>query len=452
MGCRYARPVDPLLTHLEENIRRHRLLNPAARVLLAVSGGVDSVVLLHAMTSLSTDWHWQLRVIHVNHGLRGRSSDADERFVCRLAKAVNLQCHVRRIAVHSAVQTSESIEMAARRLRHRVLATVGRRWKSDAIALAHHADDQVELFFLRLFRGSGGTGLGGMNWKGPSPANAECSLIRPLLDMGRDQLTEYARRHGLKWREDSSNLDCSIPRNKIRHQLIPLLEADYCPALRRVITRCMEILRVDAEFVSQSANAIKSLPRSERLDRHPALQRALARADLHTEKQSATFEAVQQRLEDALSGTTDVQIPNTRPMRFGKQKRRLHLEAPKKIFRTNTFQLRWKLVRKARAYQRKTNLGTCLEQFDADRVGTWIKLRHWQPGDRFQPLGFTTPSKLQNLFVNRKVPAGERRDRWVAADAAGVIFWVEGLPPGERFKLGPDTRRILVWETRRGVT
>jgi tRNA(Ile)-lysidine synthase len=434
---------------MDENIRRHRLLNSGARVLLAVSGGLDSVVLLHAMKALAAAWHWHLNLIHVNHGLRGRSSDADERFVCRLAAAADLQCHVRRVSVGAVIQPSESLEMAARRIRHRILAQVSRRHRSVAIALAHHADDQVELFFLRLFRGSGTTGLGGMAWKSPSPATAECTLVRPLLDFGRSELTDYAERQGLKWREDSSNLDCSIPRNKIRHQLIPLLESDYCPALRRVVTRCMEILRVDSEFVARSAKPFNSLPDSERRGLHEALQRALAREDLQLEKQPATFEAVQHRLEEFRGGSTEVHIPDPRLIRFGKQKRRIHLETDNKRFSTKTFRLRWSLFRKPKPFPKAMIHGKCHEQFDAERVGNVVELRHWQPGDRFQPLGFKTPSKLQNLFVNRKIPAIKRRDLWVAANAEGVIFWVEGLPPGEQFKLRPDTRRILGWATSR---
>src|SRR5208337_2330462 len=148
------------------------------------SGGVDSMVLLHALHRLAKQHGWQLTVAHFNHRLRGRASDADENLVRRTAAAMKLAVVAGRADVKAFARKSKlSIEMAARKLRHEFLAREARKRKIRIVALAHHADDQVELFFLRLLRGTGGEGLAGMKWRSPLSADPRLTLVRPLLDV-----------------------------------------------------------------------------------------------------------------------------------------------------------------------------------------------------------------------------------------------------------------------------
>src|ERR1700677_2278987 len=180
---------------------------PPARetnILVAVSGGVDSMVLLHLLKALSVERRWKLTVAHFNHRLRGRASDADEVFVRKTAKGMKLPFVSKRADVKRFARESKlSIEMAARKLRHEFLAEVARACKIKTIALAHHADDQVELFFLRLLRGAGGSGLAGMKWRSPSPMNPRIFLIRPLLDQIKAALQAYADQSRTAFREDA---------------------------------------------------------------------------------------------------------------------------------------------------------------------------------------------------------------------------------------------------------
>jgi tRNA(Ile)-lysidine synthase TilS/MesJ len=145
--------------------------------------------------------------------------------------------------------------MGARRLRHDFLARAAARLKSGSIALAHHADDQVELFFLRIFRGSGGEGLSGMKWRNASPGDPKRALVRPLLDVSKSELEAFARDNKTAFRQDASNLRLDIRRNRIRRELLPLLRRDYQPALDRVVLRLMDIAGAEAEFVAQAARA-----------------------------------------------------------------------------------------------------------------------------------------------------------------------------------------------------
>jgi tRNA(Ile)-lysidine synthase len=155
--------VNDLPAQLDQTIRERGLFRRGQKILVAVSGGVDSMVLLHALNALAKRNQWQLTIAHLNHQLRGRSSDADERLVTRTAKSFGLPVVAARVDVKKLARTGKlSIEMAARKARHEFLAQTAARLKISHIALAHHADDQVELFFLRLFRGAGSEGLAGM--------------------------------------------------------------------------------------------------------------------------------------------------------------------------------------------------------------------------------------------------------------------------------------------------
>jgi tRNA(Ile)-lysidine synthase len=174
--------VTDLLQRVEQNVQNRRLLKRSDRILVGVSGGLDSMVLLHALQRLLSRHCWRLTVAHFNHQLRGRSSDADEKLVRQTAAALKLPFVAGRADVGGFARKSKlSIEMAARKLRHDFFARTARERKIHIIALAHHADDQVELFFLRLLRGAGGEGLAGMKWRAPSPVDSTITLVRPLL-------------------------------------------------------------------------------------------------------------------------------------------------------------------------------------------------------------------------------------------------------------------------------
>ncbi|MCB1128547.1 MAG: tRNA lysidine(34) synthetase TilS, partial [Verrucomicrobiae bacterium] len=246
--------MNPFAGQLLDTIRRHQLLEPNERVLVAVSGGCDSVVLLRWLYALAEGEGWRLEVAHFNHCLRGIESDADEAWVKALADSLSLPCHVGRGDPRALAEAEGiSIEMAARALRHRFLAEAAREQGIGKVALGHHADDQVETFLLRLLRGTSGEGAGGMHWSAVSPVAARIRLVRPLLDCSREAVSQVARAAGWTWREDSTNSLRDALRNRIRHELVPLLQANYQPALREVIRRFMDVTAAEAECVAHAA-------------------------------------------------------------------------------------------------------------------------------------------------------------------------------------------------------
>ena len=463
---------------VEQSIAARKLLPHGARLLVAVSGGVDSMALLHLLHTLAPRHGWRLTVAHFNHQLRGRSSDADEALVRRTAAKLDLsfvagRADVRKLALAEKI----SIEMAARKSRHAFLAATARRRKISVIALAHHADDQVELFFLRLLRGSGGEGLAGMKWRGPSPATVRSSaftrsgrlkaelqteLIRPLLDVSKAQLELFALENKIQFREDASNRSQDFLRNRIRRELLPLLRRKYQPALTRTVLRAMEIVGAEAEVVASAArSAGKNFARLPVALQRRRLQRQLLEQGIAPEfelieklrgaaDKAVAVSPVVQVWRDAAGAvrvSLESRVHAVRPPKGGTpSEEKIDCCRPgKRVFGGTT--ISWKLARQAGAARPKQQSGC--EFFDADKIGSRIVLRHWQAGDRFQPIGMASAVKLQDLFVNAKIPPERRHSLVVATTAAGEVFWVEGLRIGERFKLDAATRRRLLWSWRR---
>ena len=424
------------------------------------------MVLLHLLDGLRRQHGGRLVVAHFNHKLRGKASDADERFVRGEAARLGLPFVSERadVAGH-ARRAGLSLEMAARQLRHEFLARAARRLKIKTVALAHHADDQVELFLLRLLRGAGGEGLAGMKFRSPSPADPRVELVRPLLEQPKSALRAYAKERQLRFREDASNAALEMKRNRVRHRLLPLLARQYQPAVGEVIRRTMKLLEGEADFVRQAAEGwLNARPHEAFARLHAAVQRQVIQIQLLRLGTAPTFELVEQlRTEagQAVSVAPDCLIRRNKEGRlervapaeraFRSDERRLDLAEPGQRGFFGGLEVRWSLAGFC-SREDRPRFASGLEWFDADKVGSPVTLRHWQPGDRFQPIGMRSAVKLQDLFTNARIPRAERHHRVMGVTAEGVIFWVEGLRMGERFKLDKGTVTRLKWCWRRGAT
>jgi tRNA(Ile)-lysidine synthase len=410
--------------------------------------------------------------------LRGRSSDADERLVRTTARKLGLSFvagrgDVRRISRRQGI----SVEMAGRLLRHDFLARLARRRRIRTIALAHQADDQVEHFFLRLLRGAGSGGLAGMTWRSPSPSDAALALIRPLLALAKQDLRQFAIENRVPYREDATNRSLDPLRNRIRMELLPLLEERYQPALRRTVRRVMDILSAEADCVTQSA---RSWLRTKNRPAFQSLPVALQRQCLRLQLQECggaigDFELIEllrvQRHVPAMVAPetvvwrdTDGRVHRRRVSRFefNSDQMVIDLDQGRGGCQFNGVTIAWETDGTARpsaaeiaavrlaAHKRSAGGADHWEFFDADKVGSPVTLRHWARGDRFQPIGLATSVKLQDWFTNRKVPRARRHELLLAATVSGEVFWVEGERIGERFKLDKTTVRLLKWAWQRG--
>jgi tRNA(Ile)-lysidine synthase len=447
--------VSEFLQRAAAEIQNRRLLSRGQKILVAVSGGADSMLLLHALNRLAKQNRWQISVAHFNHQLRGRASEADEKLVRLTAKKLRLKFFCGSADVKAfAAQSKISIEMAARKLRHEFLAATARKKKFSAVALAHHADDQVELFFLRLLRGAGGEGLAGMKWRSPSPADKMRSLIRPLLGFSKKEILEFAAEMKISFREDASNRSADFLRNRIRHELLPLLRKKYQPGVDKTVLRLMEIVGAEAELVGQVAGEMKG---TDFASWPVAVQRRVLQNELSSAAVVPDFDLIESlrcapgkffSISPALSVARDVagkiKLRTTVPAEFSAGELRLKFpgRAGQLVFGGKKFVWQFQPFKSAAKLERFAGL----EFFDADKIGAEIVLRHWRAGDRFQPIGMKSAVKLQDLFVNAKIPSPQRRRLVLAATAAGEIFWVDGLRIGENFKLTAGTRRRLAWQ------
>ena len=452
--------MNEFLQRAESEIQNRNLLSRGQKILVAVSGGADSLVLLYVLNSLAQKNRWQISVAHFNHQLRGRASDADEKLVQQTAKKLSFPFYVGRADVKKfAAQGKISVEMAARKLRHEFLARVAREQKTSVVALAHHADDQVELFFLRLLRGAGGEGLAGMKWRSSSSADKKITLVRPLLGFSKNEILEFARANKILFRDDASNFSSDFLRNRIRNELLPLLQKNYQPGLAKTVLRLMEITGAESEFVSATAAAW--LAKSEMaFARLPvAVQRKVLLSQLTELGVVSDFDLIEQlrvsvgkfvSVSSDLSVARDaggiIQLANLQEHlgeKFKVDELKLNLSGRAGRVEFGGKKFGWKILPQKKMALPKKQTGA--EFFDADKVGGEIILRHWRAGDRFWPIGLKSAVKLQDLFVNAKVPAARRRNMILATTMTGEIFWVEGLRISEKFKLTTETKRQLVW-------
>lgn len=447
-----------------EWIRRKTPLHRGQSVLVAVSGGVDSMALLHILHRLSPAGQWTLVVAHFNHQLRGRASDVDERLVVQAARRLGWRCVVGRADVRRrARREGVSLEMAARWLRHDFLARAARRLNIDTIATAHHADDQVELFFLRLLRGTTGAGLAGMKWESPSPGDPAIRLVRPLLNQRKAALRAFVQAEGIRFREDATNRQTDALRNRVRNELLPLLTGNYQPALANLVLRLMEVVGEESEQVGRLARRWLARKRRSGFDRltvavqRQCVQRQLI--DLGTGPEFELVERLRQRPNEPVSVSAKLtvfrdaagtirRLARTRTG-FRPGEHRLELSGDEGDATFDGLRIRWRIGPAPGSGARRLRAVAGRERFDADKIGGRVRLRHWRRGDRFQPIGMPTAAKLQDLFTNRKIPRRQRHELVVAVAANGELFWVEGLRISERFKLDRRTRRCLAWRWAR---
>ena len=272
-----AKAVPLLHERVRQAIRANRLLERGDRVLIGVSGGPDSVALLHLLVDLKDDARIRLAVAHVDHQLRSDSQD-DAEFVADLARRWGLPVAViRRDVRHASDARGLSLEDRARRVRYAAFQEIAREQQTTRLALAHTADDQAETVLMRLLRGCGLTGLAGIPMTRslgevtPPPAASAgggfapkaqalraaagggVTIIRPLLGVWREEVLGYLRQHRLSYRQDPTNQDTRFLRNRIRHELLPLLEREYNPQLKPLLNQLAEQCRTDAGFLSEAA-------------------------------------------------------------------------------------------------------------------------------------------------------------------------------------------------------
>lgn len=432
---------------ISEALDRHNLIPDGARVVVGVSGGADSVALLRALHQLEIP----LTITHLNHQLRGKDSDEDERFVRELAEELGLPVVVKSVDVRQLADGNGlSLEMAARQARHDFFA----EFEGAVIALAHHADDQVETFILKLARGAGTEGLGGM------PSCQEIGplrLIRPMLEISRTAIVEWLQANRFKWREDASNSDETFLRNRVRHTILPLLEKELNPNIRETILRTMDILRVENEFIDEAIRFVApngtTLEASSTLQQPPALRRRIVRRWLFDNgAKEARLEAVDKILSlmDTGKGTTVFELNDRQRVvvEYGKPRfenvGQASLPAQDRQGCLPHIRL---TTEKGTGWRKDHGEGAgslpAEASFDADKVGDApIEVRGFEPGDRIAPLGMEGSRKLQDILTDQKIPRAQRSAIPVVI-CRGEIIWLPGYRTARGWEVQGDTGNAI---------
>lgn len=447
-----------------EFIKRNNLLSSGDTLIVAVSGGTDSVALLDILLNLP-EFSLNLVVAHLNHSLRGDESDGDENFVRMLAEARGLPCVVVKLDIRNiAHKEGLSLEEAGRNARRSFLLKTAESYSASSVAFGHHRNDQAETVLMRLLRGAAASGLVGIR-----PKSLDGMFIRPLLALSRDEIAAYVKKGGLHFREDSSNSDLSFLRNRLRHELLPLLEI-YNPETVALLNRTSDALLADEELldtiveseyaqissystgqVTIDALALKKEPVALR-------KRVYRRAIIDLKGDVKRLSAINLEDVDRIlmsskgSGSIDLPCSITAVRQYEKM-----------FFMLGTNDvvspLQTIIIEKCGCYRISPGVAVHVEEYsgnlqdcisrDGDTLLVnaemlpfpWM-VRSYRAGDRFTPLGMSGRKKLKNLFVDKKIPSALRQGVPIFLQG-DKIFWVGGLQQAEISRLDASEGRIL---------
>jgi tRNA(Ile)-lysidine synthase len=439
-----------VLSMVRRALLRHGMVRAGETVLVAVSGGVDSVVLLDCLHRLAPPLAFRLHVAHLDHGLRGEAGAADAAFVQELAGVLGLPATVKHLPPGALTARGRSLQEAARAARYAFLAEAAEGAGAIRIAVAHTADDVAETVLMNLLRGSGPAGLRGI------PPIRDRRVIRPLLTVRKEQVEAFARARRLRFRPDPSNADPRFLRNRIRQRLLPFLEKEFNPQVVECVARAAALLEEDHAYLEGEA---VSVPGGIPLEITPlrALPAPVRRRVLLRALRAGLPPGSRVRLEHVLAaeallepggGSGAVRLPGALEARI--QGERLVIGPPSQgggdppplpvtlplsgEVRWGSFRATARLGGEAAEGPRQATAGGrpcfCIT-LDADRLQLPLTLRSWQPGDAYRPKGAPGRRKLQDLFTDAKIPRGRRGRVPVLADAAGVL-WVAGFRPDAR--------------------
>jgi tRNA(Ile)-lysidine synthase len=458
-------------------IRKHQMLSAGDRVLAGVSGGADSVCLAIVLKELGVEF----AIAHLNHGLRGSESDGDGQFTKELAAKLGVEFFAKKVsllrpspdAAHRPLASFEASpyrasaspgEAAGREARRTFFKELCNEHGFTKVALAHTRNDRVETFLMNLLRGSGSEGLVSM-------APVSGNIVRPLLDVGRDDIEAYLKEQNQEWRTDSTNFDPVFARNRLRHIVLPELASKFNPNLIETLARTTEIL--ESEDVWMQALTDQWLREhgtrevddfvipAAALESEPAAMiRRVLRTALRmagSDLQDVSFdqiEAVRSLLNAGKSGKI-VQIPGgmqvTRefdrlvvrqePAAIGNYNYELkipgsvHIPELGKVFRAEIIE----------AVMDAANEGGSDRVFvDAGSIGPYVRIRNWNPGDYYRPVGLPG-GKLKKLFQRARIPRGHR-SRWPVIVAESTIVWVASFPVSREFVPREHSQKKVVFE------
>jgi len=450
-----------LLDRVVHTIERHRMFAPGDRVAVAVSGGADSVCLLHVLLELAPRWDLTLGVLHVNHNLRGEASRGDADFVRSLAERLNLPFALRDLDLSN---SGGNLEQAAREARLAFFHDHLTGGLATRVAVGHTRSDQAETVLFRFLRGSGATGLAAIR-----PVT-DPGIVRPLIEIERSEILRFLGDRAIAWREDSTNAALDFARNRIRHQLLPQLAREWNPALSETLAHTADLSlaeeaywRVEMERLADlhltrrdgavilSATALAALPlaAARRLVRH-----AIQLAGGGHESSDYSHIAAVLELAARPRGTGRTQLRGLEVQRSFEWLRfapaapggafclRPAVPGVTRIPGTD-FAISLELLENSETSRSSNTVyNSQMGCLDWNRLSGPLELRSWQPGDQYRPMGIPAAKKIKTLFQQARIPAWERAQWPVLTDAESIV-WARRFGTAAAVAAGIESSRVL---------
>ncbi len=455
-----------IIDKIKKTIDRHNLLEKGDRVVVAISGGPDSVCLLHILHRLSKEYEIQIYGAHLNHNFRGMEAQRDAQYVNRLCEELNIMCFIKSMDVGKyAKDNGYSLEEAGRILRYQFFDEVSDRVEANKIAVAHNQKDQAETVLMRLLRGTGPQGLSAIRHK-------RGRIIRPLLEVAREDIEGYCHENSLSPRIDHTNLQTIYHRNKIRLELLPYLEKEYNPNIIEALVRTADLIKTDNDFLELQARDSYNL--LKKVENGCLYLPILGINKLHMSLITRMFRLAAEELvkREALEYKHICSILEL--MENSETGKRLML--PEGIIVSKSYNQLIFSLREAEednSYYYMLNVDDItyipnlsggfslrlvprqelteipkephIKAFDWERVKNQLIVRNRRPGDRFMPLGLKGHKKLKDFFIDLKVERGERENIPLICDGE-EIMWVVGYRISEEYKINKETNTVLIIE------
>jgi len=453
-----------MLDRILQYMKKYNMVEPGDKIIIGVSGGADSLALLNIFHEIKALFSLQLVAAHVHHGLRGKDADADAEFVEQICRDWQIPFYLKRADVRKlAADWGISEEEAGRRVRYEFFDQLLRDLNGQKIALGHHRDDQAETILFNLIRGTGIKGLQGMK-----PVR-EGKIIRPLLQISKEEIEQYCYEKGLKFRVDATNEENVYVRNRIRNVVIPYIKKHFNPNFSDSLVRMGDILAEEDQFLSCyteelfnkwatiSAGEI-SIPLEFLNDCCKAIRRRVIRLAVERmagSMKDISYTHIEQILNIALDSSVGSMLDLPGNLRVKKDYEMLCFSSSKNSDSFSAFQypipvpgrvhiedLNVEITCRRVDRPDVLNRGPWCIYIDSDKIKGSLWVRNRRDGDRFQPLGMKGTKKLKDYFIDRKIPRDQRDAIPLVVDESNIV-WVAGYQLNDNYKVTPNTTNVL---------
>ena len=451
-------------------IKEKNIVKSGDKILVGLSGGPDSVCMLNLLCSIRDEEKIEIAAAHINHMLRGEEADKDEEYSKKLCESLGVRFFSKRIDINKyALETGKSSELAGREARYDFFNEIINKINFNKIATAHNANDQAETILMRIMRGTGLEGLGGI------PVEREGKYIRPILFMKREEVEQYCKENNLNPHIDATNLERIYSRNKVRLDILPYMKNNFNPNIVETINRMALLLQDDNEFIEGEVNKAykdncfereNSIVISKNLfNIHSAIVTRVIRKALFAINKS-NYDMEMKNIEDIIElsnlGTNkrvdlpkDIYAENVygdiiiRKKEYIKNKLSNELTLNKKDILHNEvifdeYIINFNVVNNKDIKQENDEL---IKIFDYDKINNVI-IRYRKDGDRITPLGMKGSKKLKDIFIDMKIPK-EKRDEIPLIQFNDEISWIVGIKMSDKFKITKETKHILKVSVKR---